>query len=155
MIWGTDDLVRTSLFPGSRPLERNTIFIIAVRINLWQPAIEEHTRSWNWNGLQRGRDGGIRSDQISSVLLAVCKQLLINNIVTVRRQMTPRLQKHTHAQSFRAGKLPSVSAHAITHTFYFTHCDTTAHALPFVSSNSTRDLYHLHLNSEEGNHFYP
>lgn len=40
MIWGTDDLVRTSLFPGSRPLEWNTIFIIAVRINLRRAAIE-------------------------------------------------------------------------------------------------------------------
>lgn len=75
----------------------------------------EHIRSSNWNGLQSGRDGGIHSEQISSILLAVCKQLLINNIVTVWRQMTPRLQKNTHTRCLGVGKLPSASAQ-LTHS---------------------------------------
>lgn len=76
----------------------------------------EHIRSSNWNGLQSGRDGGIHSEQISSILLAVCKQLLINNIVTVWRQMTPRLQKNTHTRCLGVGKLPGASAHPLTHS---------------------------------------
>lgn len=76
----------------------------------------EHIRSSNWNGLQSGRDGGIHSEQISSILLAVCKQLLINNIVTVWRQMTQRLQKNTHTRCLGVGKLPGASAHPLTHS---------------------------------------
>lgn len=73
----------------------------------------ERIRSSNWNGLRRGRDGGIRRAQISSILLAVCKQPLINNTVTVWRQMTPRLQKHTHTNS--PGRW------GCTHTFIHTY----------------------------------
>lgn len=138
MIWGTDDLVRTSLFPGSWPLEWNTIFIIAVRINLWRLAIEKVSTS-NWKHLQRGRDGGIWSDQISSILLAVCKQLLINNIVTVWRQMTPRHQKNTHShitalgqEKLPAGVLMNTHTHSITHAYgcteWRTHSLTHTHA---------------------------
>lgn len=76
----------------------------------------EHIRSSNWNGLQSGRDGGLHSEQISSILLAVCKQLLINNIVTVWRQMTQRLQKNTHTRCLGVGKLPGASAHPLTHS---------------------------------------
>lgn len=129
MIWGTDDLVRTSLFPGSWPLEWNTIFIIAVRINLWQPRYRECVRSSNWNGLRRGKDGGIRCDQISSILPAVCKQPLINNVVSVWRQMTRALKTHPHLQTLGAGRLPGVNAHTSTHTYDFTPSDTNSHTL--------------------------
>lgn len=71
----------------------------------------EHMRSSNWNGLWGGADERIQSDQISSILLAVCKQLLINNTVTIWRQMTLRLQKRSHTSCLREGKLPGVSAH--------------------------------------------
>lgn len=93
----------------------------------------ERIQSSNWNGLRRARDGGIVSDQISSILLAVCKQLLINNIVTVWRQMTPRLPKHARAHSLGEGKLPGVNAH----THLFTNiCDKTSHTHWFESSDT-------------------
>lgn len=47
------------------------------------------------------------SDQISSILQAECKQVLINNTGTVWRQMTPRFQKHAHTRSPGVGTLPS------------------------------------------------
>lgn len=121
MIWGTDDLVRTSLFPGSWPLEWNTIFIIAVRINLWQPRYRECVRSSNWNGLRRGKDGGIRCDQISSILPAVCKQPLINNVVSVWRQMTPSSKNTpTLANPRGGGAARCERTHIHTHIWLYT-----------------------------------
>lgn len=103
----------------------------------------ERMRSSNWNGLQRGGDEGIRSDQISSILLAVCKQLLINNTVTVWRQMTPRLPKTRPRSQPRGGKAAWCER---THIWLHTEWHKLTRIQLWI-------LEH-HLNSEEGNLFF-
>lgn len=112
---------------------------------------QERMRSSNWNSLLREEDRGIRSDQISSILLAVCKQLLINNTVTVWRQMTPRFQKHTHSLSLGVGKLPGVSAH--TSNFTLSNTKSQHSTLTFPSPFIKR--FESILFELSGRYFFP
>lgn len=93
----------------------------------------EHVQSSNWNALWRVRDGGTASDQISSVLLAVRKQPLINSAVAVRRRVTPRLPTHARARSLREGRLPVYSLTYVRKTD--THsCPLTLFHQRFIST---------------------